>query len=154
MATEYNILNEFISHTLPSEWSPNPKEISFTYLPLYSFPYHDFSLLMADNSPQEATSAAPGTVQRILQEESGTGNRPTPPSGGRDNEEVETFAAFVLTDPAADVTKASRGRHVEVPNVSVSKKCKRATTKKAFGKAVAPAAGNERAIKKKGARVS
>ncbi|GAA0146935.1 hypothetical protein LIER_06762 [Lithospermum erythrorhizon] len=47
------------------------REIPFPYLPLYSLPYHDFTLLMADKTPNDAasfTNAAPGTVQSILRE--------------------------------------------------------------------------------------
>ncbi|GAA0139880.1 hypothetical protein LIER_01340 [Lithospermum erythrorhizon] len=120
-------------HTLPSEWPQNPKEIAFPYLPLYSLPYRDFISPMADNSPQDAvgfTSVAPVTVQRILEEGSDNGNRPTPPSGGRD-EEAETFAA------------------------GLSKKRKRATAKKTTAKVVTPDTGAEGVSKKtKGPGVS
>ncbi|GAA0183631.1 hypothetical protein LIER_31009 [Lithospermum erythrorhizon] len=138
-------------------------EIPFTYLPLYSLPYHHFTIFMADKTPNDAAgfpSAAPGTVQSILREvrlarlvasmggsyllegnvpfspssspivhysnrrivvvldpsnadtgvhESIIGNRPTPPSGGRDNEEAKTFAASVITEPITDVTGGARG---------------------------------------------
>ncbi|GAA0154541.1 hypothetical protein LIER_12491 [Lithospermum erythrorhizon] len=118
---------------------------------------------MIDNSPQNAadfTNAASGMVQRTIQDcwnlliLTLAHRSPTPPSGGRDNEDGETFAASVLTDIAANVTDTSRGRHVEVSNVSISKKRNRANIKKASRKAVAPAAGDEGATKKKRMRVS
>ncbi|GAA0159943.1 hypothetical protein LIER_16612 [Lithospermum erythrorhizon] len=46
-------------------------EISFPYLPLYSLPYHDFILPMADKTPTNTAGfigAALGTVQSILRE--------------------------------------------------------------------------------------
>ncbi|GAA0155368.1 hypothetical protein LIER_13115 [Lithospermum erythrorhizon] len=115
-----------------TEHSRNP----FLYFPLYSLPYHDFAFPMVGDAPTNVagfTNIVLGTVQSILREESGTGSRPTPPSGGRDHE-AETFAASVITDPDAGATKTSQGGHVAVETVHLSKKRKRATTKKTSGK--------------------
>ncbi|GAA0157003.1 hypothetical protein LIER_38386 [Lithospermum erythrorhizon] len=112
---------------------------------------------MLDNTPTDAAGfilASPGAVQSTLREESGSGNRSTPPSGGRDNEEAETFVAGVITEPSPGVTEASQGRHVAVETVQLSKKRKRPTDKRPSKKAATPAADGKEATKKKGAMVS
>ncbi|GAA0158800.1 hypothetical protein LIER_15736 [Lithospermum erythrorhizon] len=129
--------------------------VTLVYLEGYVFcPSFRVDELRTPNDAAGFTSAAPGTVQSILQEEFGIGNCPTPPSSGRDNEEAETFDASVITDAITEITGASREGYVEVEVVQMSKKRKRATTKKASGKAAAPTTGNEETSKKKGARVS
>ncbi|GAA0140489.1 hypothetical protein LIER_01823 [Lithospermum erythrorhizon] len=112
---------------------------------------------MAGNTPTDAAGfilAGPGAVQNTLREESGTENRPTPPSSGRDNEKAETFVVGVITEPSPDVTEASQGRHVAVETVQLSKKRKRETDKRPSKKAATPAADGEKASKKKRPRVS